>query len=129
MIYYATIMYIFLDESGDLGFETRKEGTSHNFIITFLITKDKRGIEKIVKKIFRNFSKKEIKRHHGMLHAFRETKQTRIKILSLFKTTKNQRYLSSLSIKKRYTQNSEIKNIYFTTMLSTSSWVECSQKT
>jgi len=44
--------YIFLDESGDLGFNFKKKGTSKKFIITFLFVPEstKRGLEKVVKK-------------------------------------------------------------------------------
>lgn len=33
-------MYIYLDESGDLGFDFRKKGTSKHFIITVLLTRE-----------------------------------------------------------------------------------------
>ena len=70
LVYSGSITYIFLDESGDLGFDFRKKKTSHHFIVTILITGDKKGIEKLVKKIFHGFSKKEIRHHHGVLHTY-----------------------------------------------------------
>ncbi|MFA6571259.1 MAG: DUF3800 domain-containing protein, partial [Bacteroidota bacterium] len=73
--------YIFLDESGDLGFDFSKKKTSNNFVITFLFLKTKNSVENIVKKIFRSFNKNEIKRHSGMLHAYKETKNTRKRLL------------------------------------------------
>jgi len=42
--------YIFLDESGDLGFDFSKKRTSKYFIITCLFATNKRPIEKIVSK-------------------------------------------------------------------------------
>lgn len=34
-------MYIFLDESGDLGFDFSKEKTSRQFVISLLVCRDK----------------------------------------------------------------------------------------
>ena len=42
--------YIFLDESGDLGFNFKKKKTSKVFIITCLFVENKRSIEKIIRK-------------------------------------------------------------------------------
>ncbi|MCK4635926.1 MAG: DUF3800 domain-containing protein [Candidatus Moranbacteria bacterium] len=42
--------YIFLDESGDLGFDFSKQKTSKFFIVTCIFTNNKRPIEKIIKK-------------------------------------------------------------------------------
>ncbi len=75
--------YIFLDESGDLGFNFKKRKTSKFFVITFLFAKDKRVLERMVKKIFRGFSKLEVKNHHGVIHAYKETPRTRQKLLNM----------------------------------------------
>ncbi len=74
--------YIFLDESGDLGFDFSKTKTSKYFVLTFLFVKHKRPIEKIVKKIFHGFSKKEIKLHKGILHCYKEHPKTRLRLLN-----------------------------------------------
>lgn len=42
--------YIFMDESGDLGFDFGKSGTTKCFVITLVFAKNKRPIEKCVKK-------------------------------------------------------------------------------
>ena len=50
-------MYIFLDESGDLGFELSKPGTSQHFVITLLLTTTQdaqRSIEKAIERTIRN---------------------------------------------------------------------------
>jgi len=50
-------MFIFLDESGDLGFDWTKNGTSKYFIVTILICDDKNitnGISRAVKRTLRN---------------------------------------------------------------------------
>jgi len=73
--------YIFLDESGDLGFNFKKSKTSHYFLITCLFVKERGPIEKIVKKIFTGFSKTEVKSHCGSLHAYKEKPVTRQKLL------------------------------------------------
>jgi len=76
--------FIYLDESGNLGFDFTKKKTTKFFVITFLFVKndkDKKQIRKIVKKIFKGFTKREIKYHDGILHAFKEKPQTRINLL------------------------------------------------
>lgn len=50
-------MFLFLDESGDLGFDFSKQGTSHKFIITILICHSKdtnNKIQRAVKRTLRN---------------------------------------------------------------------------
>lgn len=73
--------YIFMDESGDLGFNFSKSKTSQYFVVTFLFCADKRPIDKNIKKIFAGFSKTELKNHHGTLHAYKEQPITRTRLL------------------------------------------------
>ncbi len=72
--------YIFLDESGDLGFNFRKKKTSKFFIITCLFTRNKRAVEKIVKKTHSEL-KKKYKRKFGILHCVKEKPITRQRLL------------------------------------------------
>jgi len=72
--------YIFLDESGDLGFNFEKKKTSKIFVITLLFTDNKRPIEKIVKKTHSELRKK-YKRKFGALHAVREKPITSQRLL------------------------------------------------
>jgi len=72
--------YIFLDESGDLGFDLTKKKTSQTFVVTFLFVNNKRSIEKIVKKIHAEL-KKKYKKRTGVLHAVREKPITRQRVL------------------------------------------------
>jgi hypothetical protein len=92
--------YIYLDESGDLGFDFGKHETTRYFVITFLLVDKKRPIEKIIKNIFSGFTKAEVKRHNGILHAYKETPTTikrvlaklverDIKVLSIFLNKEN----------------------------------------
>jgi hypothetical protein len=73
--------YIYLDESGDVGFDFCKKGTSRYFVISFIITDSKRELMQVVKKIFTGLSKSDIKQNHGVLHASYEKNITRIKLL------------------------------------------------
>ena len=74
--------YIFLDESGDMGFDFTKAKTSKYFVITCLFVANKRPVEKIARNVIRGFSAKERKRHGGELHANSEQDRTRSKILT-----------------------------------------------
>ena len=54
-------MYIFLDESGDLGLELSKPGTSQYFVLTLLLTatqEARRGVEKAIERTVRNKMRK-----------------------------------------------------------------------
>jgi len=63
--------YIFLDESGDLGFDFTRKRTSKYFIITFLFCESKKPIEKLIKNIHKGLRKK-YKMKSGVLHASHE---------------------------------------------------------
>jgi len=69
-----------MDESGDLGFDFGKQGTSSYFLVTFLFTGKKRPIEKCVKKVHSGLRKKYKK--IGVLHAYKEEPVTRRRLLS-----------------------------------------------
>jgi len=74
--------YIFLDESGDLGFAPRKN-TSKYFVVTVLFVENKNPIEKTVKKIHVMLRKKVKRLSGGVLHAFKEKPTTRKRLLKL----------------------------------------------
>lgn len=68
--------YIFMDESGDLGFS---KSSSKWFMFTLAITNDKRALDRVVKKIW-----KPLKQRHkklGELHAYHANAVTRTRIL------------------------------------------------
>jgi len=79
--------YIYMDESGDLGFDFAKKGTSRYFVTTCLITQNKRALERIVRKLFHVFPAKERRRHTGVLHAHKEHPKTLHKALHLLSET------------------------------------------
>jgi len=105
--------YIFLDESGDLGFNFKKKKTSKYFVIACLFVKEERPVEKIVKKIFNGFSKTERKNHSGTLHAYKEKPATRQKLLGLL----NKKDVSIISIylnkSKVYTRLHDEKHVLY----------------
>lgn len=105
--------YIFLDESGDLGFDFKKKKTSKNFVVTCLFIKEKKPIEKIIKKLFANFSKIEVKNHGGIIHAFKEKPATRQKLL----TSLSEKDISIISIylnkSKVYTKLQDEKHVLY----------------
>lgn len=105
--------YIFLDESGDLGFNFEKKGTSKSFIVALLFTDNRRSIEKAVKKIFIGLPSKVKKKHTGCLHAVKEKPKTRIKMLNLL----NQQDISIITIilnkKKVYTRLQDEKHVLY----------------
>ncbi len=106
--------YIFMDESGDLGFNFKKKKTSQYFIVTFIFTRDKRSLEKIVKKIFKSFTKNEIKNHDGVLHAYKESPKTRQKLLNMFHEKKDADIITIyLNKKKVYTKLHDEKHVLY----------------
>lgn len=77
--------YIFMDESGCLGFDFTKSKTSKHFIITFLLVNNNKILDKIVSKTFRSIPTKKRRSHNGTLHCFKEDNKTKIKLFSLLK--------------------------------------------
>ncbi len=73
--------YIFLDESGDLGFDKTKKRSSKYFLITFLFSNDKRPIEKAVKLTYLSLIKTH-KQKSDTLHCYREKLITRTRLLT-----------------------------------------------
>jgi len=75
-------MYLFMDESGCLGFDFNKKKTSKYFVVTCLFTSNKRPLEKIVKKVHGGL-RKQLKKHPGVLHCTNEKSETRKHLLKL----------------------------------------------
>lgn len=70
-------MYIFLDESGDLGFKAR---SSKWFLFTLVVVDDQRKLERVIKKVRRTLQKK-YKRTFSELHAYHCDDITRTRVL------------------------------------------------
>ena len=104
--------YIFMDESGDLGFDFNKRGTSSFFLITFLFSKNRRNIENCVKKVHGGLRKK-YKKKIGVLHAYVEEPVTRKRLLTLL-SEKDCRIMTILLNKKKvYTNLQDEKAVLY----------------
>jgi hypothetical protein len=106
--------YIFMDESGDLGFNFKKKKTSQFFVVTFVFAKDKTDLEKMVKKVFKGFTKTQVKNHTGVLHTYKESPKTRQKLLNLFHEKKTADIITIyLNKKKVYTRLQDEKHVLY----------------
>lgn len=56
------MLYIFLDESGDLGFDLSKKGASKHFLITVMITREPKRIANCIRRIKESALQKKYKR-------------------------------------------------------------------
>lgn len=88
--------YIFLDESGDLGFSHR---SSKWFILTIVFIKNHRRIEKCVKRVHKGLRKKY--RKVKELHAYHSDKITKKRILRLLSETEDLRILCIILNKRK----------------------------
>jgi hypothetical protein len=103
-----------MDESGDLGFDFSKEKTTNNFIITIVYFSNLKKLHTIVKKIHR------LKRIHkpktsSILHAYKETKSIRIKMLHLIAKDSNDIRIMCICLNKKkvYTKLHDEKNFLY----------------
>lgn len=106
--------YIFMDESWCLWFDFTKKKTSKYFVITCLFVDEKRPVEKIIKKIFSNFSKVELKRHTWWeIHCYKEHPKTRTKIFKDISEKNVSVMCIYLNKKKVYTKLQDEKHILY----------------
>jgi hypothetical protein len=91
--------YILLDESGDLGFSFDK-GSSRYFVMTAIITDNKRQLEKIVRTVRSKLDSKH--RKFDTLHAHRDEHITRQRLLRKLGKTECQIIAVVLNKKKVY---------------------------
>jgi len=103
--------YIFMDESGDLGFDFRKKRTTKYFLITFLFVPNKRPIEKCVKNIHRGLRKKYKK--IGVLHAHLEERVTKKRLLKSLSEKSCAVMTIYLNKKRVYTKLHEEKAVLY----------------
>lgn len=89
-------MYIFLDESGDLGFSKK---SSKWFLFTLAIVEDKRCLEKVVKKVWRTVQKKH--KHVGELHAYHEKSITRTRMFQMLAEVEDLKIVTIILNKKK----------------------------
>ncbi len=101
--------YIYMDESGDLGFDFSKKRTTKFFIITVLVANDKRIVNNVVKKIFVSLNKKQLQSHKGVLHAYHETTVTRRRLLTKLAEKDVSIFMVYLDKSRYYTRGDEEK--------------------
>ena len=70
--------YIFLDESGDMGFGKK---SSKWFLFTLAVVNDERSLQRVVKKVWRTIHRKH--KHVGELHASHEKDITKTRMLQI----------------------------------------------
>lgn len=101
-----------MDESGDLGFDLNKSGTSKHFLITFVFSKNKRPIEKCVKKTHGGLRNK-FKCKGKALHAYNEKRVTRFRLLRCL--AEKDIYIITIALNKRkvYTKLQEEKAVLY----------------
>ncbi len=104
--------FIFLDESGDLGFNPKKKNSKY-FVITILSIEDKKTLEKIVRKVHRSLRKKIKRVGGGVLHSVKEKPKTRRKLLALI--AKEDCRIMTISLKKEkvYTRLKDEKHVLY----------------
>jgi len=104
--------YLFLDESGDLGFNFTKKKTSKFFVVTCLFTENKRPFEKIIKKTHSELRKK-YKRMSGILHCVKEKPITRQRLFKRLMERECFIMTIYLNKKKVYTKLQNEKSILY----------------
>jgi len=104
--------YILLDESGDLGFDFTKKGTTKYFLITFLFCKNKRPIEKCVRKTHASL-KKKYKKQGRALHAYTEKPVIRQRLLKYISDKDCSVLTICLNKNKVYTKLHEEKAVLY----------------
>ncbi|HOX41132.1 MAG TPA: DUF3800 domain-containing protein [bacterium] len=104
--------YIFLDESGDLGFDLQKVRSSKYFVITLLFCDEKRPIEKAVR-IAHSSLKHTHKLKGGVLHCYHEKPATRIRLLTGLAKRDIKVMTIYLNKKKVYTKLHDEKDVLY----------------
>jgi len=72
------VKFLYLDESGDLGFNLAKKRTSRFFVISLVIANDDRVPARVIKKTFRATLKI---RPNMLFHSYSESERIRLKLL------------------------------------------------
>ena len=88
--------YIFMDESGDVGFNKK---SSKWFLFTLAIIDDKKALERVVKKVWKSIRKKH--KHVGELHASHEKDETRVKMIRMISEVDSLKIMTIILNKKK----------------------------
>jgi len=73
---------LYVDESGDLGPDCERQGTSRHFVLTGLVCRDPRAVAKAVRAVYSTLSSTDKQHHHGVLHAYALRPATRRRLLT-----------------------------------------------
>lgn len=104
--------YIFLDESGDLGFDFTKVRTSQYFVITLLFAKKKRPLEKVIRVAHKGLRKK-YRMRSDVLHAFHEEPATCTRVIKKLAEKDCSIMTIYLNKKKVYTHFQDEKQVLY----------------
>lgn len=104
--------YIFLDESGDLGFDLSKGKTSKFFVITFLFCDSKKPIEKCVRSVH-GILRQTHKNVRSWLHAYEQKPSTRMWLLKKISEKDCSIMVIYLNKKRVYTKMKEEKPVLY----------------
>lgn len=99
--------YVFLDESGDLGF---KKSSSKWFLFTIAITSESRTLERLIKRIWRALHKKH--KNLGELHAYHANRSTRRRVLQAISIIPDIKILCVILNKKKVKVDLQSKKNY-----------------
>ncbi|MCX6792793.1 MAG: DUF3800 domain-containing protein [Candidatus Falkowbacteria bacterium] len=101
--------YIFMDESGDMGFSDK---SSKWFLFTLAIIGNDKAMEKVIKKVWKTIHKKH--KHLGELHASNEKVETILKTLRLLSEIDDLKIVTIILNKKKvYLDLQEQKNYLY----------------
>lgn len=104
--------YVFLDESGDLGFNPSKKSSKY-FVVSILFVEDKKPLEKITKKVHGMLRKKVKRLSGGILHCYKEKPTTRRRLLK-YVAKENCKIMSiRLNKSKVYTKLKNEKHVLY----------------
>ncbi len=106
------MFYIFLDESGDLGFNPKKKNSKY-FVITALFAENKKPLEKIVKRVQSGLKRKVKRLSGGILHSYKEKPITRKRLLRLLNEKECLIMTIYLNKAKVYTKLQEEKHVLY----------------
>ena len=104
---------VYMDESGDLGFDFTKSKTSRYFVVSFIFTSHPRQLDKMVNKIFSGFSKIEVKNHHGVMHCYKEHPKNRVRLLNNLASSDTVVLTLKLDKTKVYTRLHDEKHVLY----------------
>ena len=111
------MIFIYLDESGDLGFDFTKNNTSSYFSIALLILNEQRPIISLVRKVFTSLPRAIIRRSNGILHSYYEKPITRERLLRGL--AKREVKIASMRLDKRNVLLTESQNELYATIVIT----------